>query len=81
MREHVNDQAETIRDAGRVRHAHLPAVLKRTMGPRLVYKLAGPLESPITPSKFGVLGVASNVAVKLPVCEESARDCHVPALV
>src|SRR5690349_1568038 len=58
-----------------------PPALKRTMVARSVYAAAAPADSPVTPSSPVPFGVASNCAVKDPVCAGNAVFCHTSELV
>src|SRR2546422_329690 len=58
-----------------------PVTLKRTTTARSAYAAAAPAESPVTPSRDGPFGVASNWAVKAPVCVVNALLSHAGELV
>src|SRR5882724_4256341 len=58
-----------------------PAALKRTMTARSVNPAAAPTDSPVTASSPVPFGVASNCAVKDPVCAVNGLFCHASELV
>jgi hypothetical protein len=51
------------------------------MAAKSVHALAGPEESPTPPFIKAVLGVASNSAVNVPLCDAIGVFCHTAALV
>ena len=55
-----------------------PEGLKRTSAANPVYPVRAPFESATTALNGDTDGVASKVAVKVPVCEAIAVFCHTP---